>query len=48
VHFLVDQDHAWAEWVDQPQRMSQGDIQMPVCFEQIQAAEVLALSPLNC
>jgi len=45
VHFLVDQDHAWAEWVDQPQRMSQGDIQMPVCFEQIQAAEVLALSP---
>ncbi|ENX62076.1 MULTISPECIES: DUF2071 domain-containing protein [Acinetobacter] len=43
VEFLVDQDHAWAEWVDQPTRMSQGDIQMPVQFQQIQAAEILSL-----
>ncbi len=43
VQFLVDQDHAWAEWVDQPTRMSQGDIQMPVQFQQIQAAEVCTL-----
>ncbi len=43
VRFLVDQDHAWAEWVDQPTRMSQGDIQMPVQFQQIQAAEVRTL-----
>lgn len=40
VQFLVDQDHAWAEWVDQPTRMSQGDINMPVQFQQIQAAEI--------
>ena len=44
VEFLVDQDHAWAEWVDQPTRMSQGDIQMPVQFQQIQAAEILSLN----
>ncbi|ENV10871.1 hypothetical protein F966_00649 [Acinetobacter higginsii] len=44
VQFLVDQDHAWAEWVDQPARMSQGDIQMPVQFQQIQAAEILSLN----
>ena len=43
VEFLVDQDHAWAEWVDQPNRMSQGDIQMPVQFQQIQAAKILSL-----
>ncbi|CAM4326188.1 hypothetical protein F901_01480 [Acinetobacter dispersus] len=43
VQFLVDQDHAWAEWVDQPTRMSQGDIQMPFQFQQIQAAQVRAL-----
>lgn len=43
VRFLVDQDHAWAEWVDQPTRMSQGDIEMPVQFQQIQAAKISAL-----
>lgn len=43
VHFLVDQDHAWAEWVDQPQRLSQGDIEMPIQFQQIQAAEMISL-----
>lgn len=43
VQFLVDQDHAWTEWVDQPTRMSQGDIQMPFQFQQIQAAQVRAL-----
>ena len=43
VHFLVDQYHAWAEWVDQPQRLSQGDIEMPVPFQEIQAAEIHAL-----
>ncbi|MCU4580595.1 DUF2071 domain-containing protein [Acinetobacter gyllenbergii] len=43
VRFLVAQDHAWAEWVDQPTRMSQGDIQMPVQFQQIQAAKILSL-----
>ncbi|QHH93205.1 hypothetical protein FPL18_04800 [Acinetobacter gyllenbergii] len=43
VEFLVDQDHAWAEWVDQPTRMSQGDIQMPVQLQHIQAAEILSL-----
>lgn len=40
VQFLVDQDHVWAEWIDQPTRMSQGDINMPVQFQQIQAAEI--------
>ena len=43
VQFLVDQDHAWTEWVDQPTRMSQGYIQMPFQFQQIQAAQVRAL-----
>ena len=43
VQFLVDQDHAWTEWIDQPTRMSQGDIQMPFQFQQIQAAQVRAL-----
>lgn len=43
VEFLVDQDHAWAEWVDQPSQMSQGDIKMPVQFQQIQAAEITKL-----
>lgn len=43
VQFLVDQDHAWTEWVDQLTRMSQGDIQMPFQFQQIQAAQVRAL-----
>lgn len=45
VHFLVDQHHAWAEWMDQPQRLSQGDIEMPVPFQEIQAAEIHALVP---
>lgn len=44
VHFLVDQDHAWAQWVDQPDRMSQGDIEMPFQFQQIQAAHVTNLN----
>lgn len=43
VLFLVDQDHAWAEWVDQPTEMSQGDINMPIQFQQIEAAEICAL-----
>ena len=41
VRFLVDQDHAWVEWVDQPEKLSQGDIEMPFDFSQIQAAQVL-------
>ncbi|MCH7315020.1 DUF2071 domain-containing protein [Acinetobacter sp. ANC 3882] len=43
VRFLVDQDHAWAEWVDQPTRMSQGDIKMPFQFQQIQAVKIRTL-----
>lgn len=43
VEFLVDQDQAWTEWVDQTSRISQGDIQMPFQFQQIQAAQVRAL-----
>ncbi|MCH7350993.1 MULTISPECIES: DUF2071 domain-containing protein [unclassified Acinetobacter] len=43
VRFLVDQDHAWAEWGDQPARMSQGDIKMPFQFQQIQAAKIRTL-----
>lgn len=41
VRYLVDQDHAWVEWVDQPEKLSQGDIEMPFDFSQIQAAQVL-------
>ena len=41
IRYLVDQDHAWVEWVDQPEKMSQGDIEMPFDFNQIQAAKVL-------
>lgn len=41
IRYLVDQDHAWVEWVDQPEKMSQGDIEMPFNFSQIQAANVL-------
>lgn len=41
IRYLVDQDHAWVEWVDQPEKMSQGDIEMPFNFSQIQAAKVL-------
>ena len=41
IAYLVDQDHAWVEWVDQPERLSQGDIEMPFDFNQIQAAQVL-------
>ncbi len=41
IRYLVDQDHAWVEWVDQPEKISQGDIEMPFNFSQIQAAKVL-------
>lgn len=41
VRSLVDQDHAWVEWVDQPTKLSQGDIEMPFDFSQIQAAQAL-------
>lgn len=41
IAYLVDQDHAWVQWVDQPERLSQGDIEMPFDFNQIQAAQVL-------
>lgn len=40
VRYLADQDHAWVEWVDQPENLSQGDIEMPFDFSQIQAAKV--------
>lgn len=39
--YLLDQDHAWVEWVDQPEKCSQGDIEMPFDFSQIQSAQVL-------
>jgi hypothetical protein len=45
ITYLVDQDHAWVEWVDQPERLSQGDIEMPFDFNQIQAAQV---SNIDC
>ena len=41
IRYLVDQEHAWVEWVDQPQKLSQGDIEMPFDFDQIQAVDVL-------
>ncbi|KXZ70622.1 hypothetical protein AVENLUH5627_01325 [Acinetobacter venetianus] len=44
VQFLVDQDHAWAEWVDRPECISQGDIEMPVQYEDIRAAQILSLN----
>ena len=43
IRYLVDQDHAWVEWVDQPEKMSQGDIEMPFDFTQIQATKVLEI-----
>ncbi|MBJ9957848.1 DUF2071 domain-containing protein [Acinetobacter courvalinii] len=43
VRFLVDQDHAWAEWADQPARISQGNIRMPFQFQQIEAAKICSL-----
>lgn len=43
VRFLLDQDHAWAEWADQPAQISQGDIRMPFQFQQIQAAKIRSL-----
>ncbi|MEG0481705.1 MAG: DUF2071 domain-containing protein [Acinetobacter sp.] len=43
VRTLADQDHAWVEWVDQPKKLSQGDIEMPIDFSQIQAAQVLSI-----
>ena len=43
IRYLVDQDHAWVEWVDQPEKISQGDIEMPFNFSQIQAAKVLEI-----
>jgi hypothetical protein len=45
ITYLVDQDHAWVEWVDQPERLSQGDIEMPFDLNQIQAAQV---SNIDC
>lgn len=41
IRYLVDQEHAWVEWVDQPQKLSQGDIEMPFDFDKIQAVDVL-------
>lgn len=43
IRYLVDQDHAWVEWADQPEKMSQGDIEMPFDFSQIQAVDVLKI-----
>lgn len=43
VRYLVDQDHAWVEWTDQVGKMSQGDIEMPFDFSQIQATQVLTV-----
>ncbi len=43
VRFLVDQDYAWAEWADQPARISQGNIRMPFQFQQIEAAKICSL-----
>lgn len=41
IRYLVDQDHAWVEWVDQTDKLSQGDIEMPVDFNQIKPAQVV-------
>ncbi|WP_173912289.1 DUF2071 domain-containing protein [Acinetobacter sp. Marseille-Q1618] len=43
IRYLVDQEHAWVEWVDQPSKMSQGDIIMPFDFSKIQSAQALAV-----
>ncbi|MEB3767034.1 hypothetical protein [Acinetobacter sp. MD2] len=40
VKFLVDQDHAWSQWSDDVGRLSQGNIEMPIQFEQISPAKV--------
>jgi len=45
IGYLVDQDHAWVEWVDCPKNLSQGDIKMPFNFTQIQPAYV---SQIDC
>ena len=44
IRYLVDQDHAWVEWVDQPEKMSQGDIEMPFDFSQVLPAQVLNIA----
>lgn len=38
--FFVPQEHVWVECVDQPQQLSQGNIQIVSDFEQIRALEI--------
>lgn len=40
VTFLVDQDHAWSQWSDDAERISQGDIDMSIQPNQIRPAKV--------
>lgn len=44
IQYLAEQDHAWVEWVDQPEKLSQGDIEMPFDFSQVLPAQVLNIA----
>lgn len=45
INFLVEQNFAWSEWVDQANHFSQGEIHMPIDAKNIQPAKIQTLIP---